>query len=830
MEDNFKPIVQPQRRLNPKVQDVVKAEIVKLLDAGLIYAIFDSLWVSPIHVVHKKGGMTVIANENNELVPTRTITQWRVCIDYHKLNESTKKDHFPLPFIDQMLERLSGNEYYCFLDGFSGYFQIPLALEDQDKTTFTCPYGTFAYRRMPFGLCNAPATFQRCMTTIFHDMVKEGMVLGHKISNSGIKVDWEKDAKFIFSNKCIQAFNILKDKLTMALVIIAPHWNLDFELMCDASDYAVGAILGQRIDKKFHPIYYASKTMNESQENYTTTEKELLAMVYAFDKFQSYLIMSKKVVYTDHSVLKYLFSKQDAKPRLIRLENLELEKLNEEAIRDSFADEHLMAIFVREPKTDPCIVIWGRPEDIMVPTLLPGRYLNLDSTGQLSLKMPQDMFVNAMLAKGPGIDFMGPFPPSQNNKYILVPVDYVSKWVEAEALPTNDARVVVKFLRKKTLIRRIQDIVIKYLKDIERGSYSKKLPIRRIDLNQYGVSTKFRTLFMMDDSNITVEEYIKLQAEKGQRCGQTFNWETATYGKTYCDDLDFFTIFEVDFPAIVYNDALTSNENVSSELTIWHHYHLGLRGICGLDTRLTGEMRQAFTVRMRMVYTGDEGQELFTSHAWRRLFEIRGSLVWEFMLEFFSTCRMSDIELRLDEVDTLCFQLGGARHRMTWREFIMALGLHSAEEMAEDVFEAYWLGSMRAIPDKGDLRDYYTAISSERDFLGVAPSYTYIRDPVRRLCHRHAEGRKNGASLSGGYFIGRLAAHFGLVSDEGLVGLTVIARKPLMIDMDKLVKLNIYVRLDDTWAWVASRPKRQPVAAAGALEVAKGAPDVEEGA
>ncbi|GKC94094.1 DNA-directed DNA polymerase, partial [Tanacetum coccineum] len=134
-----------------------------------------SSWVNPIHVVPKKGGITVVLNGNNELIPSRTITGWRVCIDYRKLNDATQKDHFPLPFIDQMLERLCGNEYYCFLDGFSGFFQIPIAPEDQEKTTFTCPYGTFAYRRMPFGLCNAPATFQRCTTAIFHDMVEDFM-------------------------------------------------------------------------------------------------------------------------------------------------------------------------------------------------------------------------------------------------------------------------------------------------------------------------------------------------------------------------------------------------------------------------------------------------------------------------------------------------------------------------------------------------------------------------------------------------------------------------------------------------------------------------------
>nr|GEV15796.1 reverse transcriptase domain-containing protein [Tanacetum cinerariifolium] len=132
-------------------------------------------WVSLVHYVPKKGGFTVVKNEDNELIPTRLVTGWRVCIDYRKLKEATRKDHFPLPFMDQMLERLPGNQYYCFLDGFSGYFQIPINPKDQEKTTFTCPYGTFAYRRMPFGLCNAPGTFQRCMIAIFHDMIKKTM-------------------------------------------------------------------------------------------------------------------------------------------------------------------------------------------------------------------------------------------------------------------------------------------------------------------------------------------------------------------------------------------------------------------------------------------------------------------------------------------------------------------------------------------------------------------------------------------------------------------------------------------------------------------------------
>ncbi|GKC36656.1 DNA-directed DNA polymerase [Tanacetum coccineum] len=146
MEDEFKPSVQPQRRVNPNVKEVVKKEVIKLLNAGLIYPISDGPWVSPVQVVPKKGGMTVVKNEKDELVPQQMVTGWRVCIDYRKLNNATRKDHFPLLFIDQMLERLAGHEYYCFLDGFLGYFQIPISPEDQEKTIFTCPYGTFAYK------------------------------------------------------------------------------------------------------------------------------------------------------------------------------------------------------------------------------------------------------------------------------------------------------------------------------------------------------------------------------------------------------------------------------------------------------------------------------------------------------------------------------------------------------------------------------------------------------------------------------------------------------------------------------------------------------------
>ncbi|GJW43798.1 reverse transcriptase domain-containing protein [Tanacetum coccineum] len=202
MEDDFKLAVQHQRRVNPKIHEVIKKEVIKLLDAGLIYPISDSPWVSPVHCVPKKDGMTVVENEDNELIPTRLVTGCRVCVDYRKLNDATRKDHFPLPFMDQMLERLAGNEYYSFLDRFSGYFQISIDPQDQDKTTFTCPYGTFAFRlKDSFSSClsHLDKMLKRCEDTNLvlnwekcHFMVKEGIVLGHKISKSGIEVDRAK--------------------------------------------------------------------------------------------------------------------------------------------------------------------------------------------------------------------------------------------------------------------------------------------------------------------------------------------------------------------------------------------------------------------------------------------------------------------------------------------------------------------------------------------------------------------------------------------------------------------------------------------------------------
>nr|GEX91910.1 reverse transcriptase domain-containing protein [Tanacetum cinerariifolium] len=364
LEEEHSPKVQSQRRVNPKIHDVIKKEVEKLLDAGLIYPISDSPWVSPIHCVPKKGGMTVIKKNENELVPTYLVTGWRVCIDYRKLNEATRKDHFPLPFMDQMLKRLAR----CMMAIFHDMIERTMEVFMDDFSVFRNSFSTC--------LTNLENMLKRCEDTKLalnweksHFMVKEGIVLGHKISKKGIEVDkakievisklphpttvkgirrhkiskkgievdkakievisklphpttvkgtrsflghagfyrrfikyfskifrpmthlLEKNSPFIFSNECIQAFRTLKDKLTEAPILIAPNWDQPFELI---------------------------KTMNQAKANYSTTEKEMLVVVYAFENFCSYLIMNKSIVYTDHSALKYLFAKKDAKARLLR--------------------------------------------------------------------------------------------------------------------------------------------------------------------------------------------------------------------------------------------------------------------------------------------------------------------------------------------------------------------------------------------------------------------------------------------------------------------------------------------------------------------------------
>jgi hypothetical protein len=323
-------------------------------------------------------------------------------------------------------------------------YQVAVDPQDQEKTTFTCPFGTFAYRRMPFGLCNAPATFQKCMMSIFSDMVEyflevfmddfsvfgpsfdecllnlsrvlkrcketnlilswekshvmvqEGIVLGHIVSKRGLEVDrakvelisklpppttmrqirsflghasfyrrfikdfskisrplcnlLAKETPFDFDEACLKAFETLCSLLSFAPIMKTPDWSLPFEVMCDASNYAVGAVLGQREDKLPHAIYYASKTLLDAQVNYTTTEKELLAVVFALDKFHSYLLGSKVVIYFDHAALRHLMAKRETKPSLIRwillLQEFDLE-IRDKMGSDNVVADHLSRISIK---------------------------------------------------------------------------------------------------------------------------------------------------------------------------------------------------------------------------------------------------------------------------------------------------------------------------------------------------------------------------------------------------------------------------------------------------------------------------------------------------
>nr|GEV22002.1 DNA-directed DNA polymerase [Tanacetum cinerariifolium] len=300
-DDNKLPVIIAKELGDEEKSALIKKEVEKLFDAELIYPISDSPWVSPVHCVPKKGGFTVVENEENELILTRLVTGRRGMNSIVSLMVSSGK--------------------------------IPIDPHDQEKTTFTCPYGTFAYRRMPFGLCNAPGTFQRCMLAIFYDMVEKTMevfmddfsVFGNSFENclscldkmlqrckdTNLSLNWEK-SHFMVKEGIVIGHKISKneievDRAKVDVIAKLPHPTT-----------VKGAVLRQRHEKHFKPIHYASKTMNNAESNYTTTEKEMLAVMYAFEKFRSYLIMNKSIVHTDHSALKYLFAKKDAKARLLR--------------------------------------------------------------------------------------------------------------------------------------------------------------------------------------------------------------------------------------------------------------------------------------------------------------------------------------------------------------------------------------------------------------------------------------------------------------------------------------------------------------------------------
>ncbi|GJZ38897.1 reverse transcriptase domain-containing protein [Tanacetum coccineum] len=484
--DDKKPVVQKQRRLNPNMKEVVKKEIMKLLDTGIIYPIADSPWVSPIHCVPKKGGITVVTNENDELAPTRTIMGWRVCIDYRKLNEATVKDHFPLPFMDQMLERLVGNKYFCFLDGFSGYFQIPIDPNDQEKTTFTCPFGTYAYRRMPFSLCNAPTTFQRCMLAIFHDMIEESVkVFMDDFSVFGNSFDTCLNNLDKMLQRCEDAnlFGIeIKDRKGVENVAADHLSHLENDEASDDSE----------VDDNFpRETLMEINTKNEPW----------------FADFANYLvgdIIPKGMTYQQKnkffSDLKYYFWEE---PYLFKVSS-------DSMIRRCILGPETRTILdqchhgptgghygpnITAKKVLDSGFYW--PTIIKEAHTLVRLCEACQKTGNISKldEMPLNNIQVCEIFNIWGIDFMGPFPRSYKFEYILVAVDCVSKWAEAQALSTNDARVVVTFLKRLLCRFGMPKALIS-----DRGTdFCNK--IMEKTMKRYGVNHRFSTSYHPQTSN-----------------------------------------------------------------------------------------------------------------------------------------------------------------------------------------------------------------------------------------------------------------------------------------------------------------------------------------
>ncbi|KAK1681537.1 hypothetical protein QYE76_042385 [Lolium multiflorum] len=497
MEDDAKPVVEHQRRLIPKMKEVVRNEVLKLLEAGIIYPIADSRWVSPVHCVPKKGGMTVVPNDNDELIPQRVVVGYRMCIDFRKVNKSIVE---------------------VFMDDFSVYGNsFDNCLRNLDKVLQRCEE------------TNLVLNWEKC-----HFMVNEGIVLGHKISERGIEVDrakveaiekmpyprdvkgirsvlghagfyrrfikdfskiskpltnlLQKDVPFVFDDDCKEAFETLKKALTTAPVVEPPDWNLPFEIMCDASDFAVGAVLGQRVDKKLNVIHYASKTLDAAQRNYATTEKELLVVVFACDKFRPYIVDSKVTIHTDHAAIRYLMTKKDAKPRLIRwvllLQEFDLHIIDRKGadnpvadnlsrleniaydpvpVNDSFPNEQLAVIKILS-KCHGSVYGGHHAGDRTAQKVLQSGFywptlfkdarkfiLSCDECQRVgNISRRNEMPMNYTLVIEPfdcwGFDFMGPFPSSEGNTHILVAVDYVTKWVEAIPTKSADGETSLKML------------------------------------------------------------------------------------------------------------------------------------------------------------------------------------------------------------------------------------------------------------------------------------------------------------------------------------------------------------------------------------------------
>nr|GEW96337.1 reverse transcriptase [Tanacetum cinerariifolium] len=393
-----------------------------------------------------------------------------------------------------MLKRLTGNEYYCFLNGFSGYFQIPIDLQDQEKTTFTYPYGTFTYRRMPFGLCNAPSTFQRCMMAIFHDIIEKtmevfmddfwGIILGHKISKNGIEVNkakvdviaklphptivkgirsflghagfyrrfiqdfskiarpmtplLEKDTPFFFSKECVESFQTLKRKLTEAPILVTLDWDLPFELMCDASDFAIGS-KNIAVD---HPsrLENPHQRVLDKKEINETFPLETLNMVSFRGELSTSGFANFANYHTGNFIEKWMSSQQ--KNKFFKDEAIDILK----ACHNGHIGGHHGLNYTAKKVFDSSFywpTIYREAHDLVRSCDACQRQGKISQRDE----MPQNSIQVCEIFDVWGIDFIGPFPSSRGNKYILVAVNYLSKWVKVKAPSTNDARVVCKFLK-----------------------------------------------------------------------------------------------------------------------------------------------------------------------------------------------------------------------------------------------------------------------------------------------------------------------------------------------------------------------------------------------
>ncbi|XP_043717572.1 uncharacterized protein LOC122665485 [Telopea speciosissima] len=353
-EDGAKSVRDPQRRLNPNMREVVKNEVVKWFDMGIIYPISDSQWVNSTQVIPKKSGITVVLNDQGDLVPTRTTTGWRRCVE-HNLVLSWEKSHFMV---------LKGNVL--------GHVVSSQGIKvDKAKVDLIA--------KLP-----PPTTVKQVRSFLGHAGFYKRFIKDFSLISRPLCNLLAKDAPFIFDEKCLTAFHILRTVLSEAPIIRSPDWSLPFEIMCDASDYAMGVVLGQRVDGKPSVIYYASRSLSDAQLNYTITEKELLGMVFALDKFCSYLLGSKVIVFSDHATLRHLLSKHDTKPRLFHWilllqefnleiwdkkgsENVVADHLSRillgssptsELVRETFPDEQLFSILSKPTPWYPTIVYY----------------------------------------------------------------------------------------------------------------------------------------------------------------------------------------------------------------------------------------------------------------------------------------------------------------------------------------------------------------------------------------------------------------------------------------------------------------------------------------